>query len=1797
MKKVFFFLIVFLFPFFLAGQTNTDFWFAAPEVTSDHGDQPIFLRLTSFSQSAMVTISEPANTIANFPPITPYIPANSTVSISLGALISQVECKPPNAVLNLGLHVHSNVPITAYYEVANNLNPEIFTLKGNNALGTSFYIPSQSVAYNDAGFVPDAYNSFDIVASENNTVVTITPRKAIVGHAAGVPFTVTLNQGQVYSAQAVGQLASDHLMGSVVTSSKPVSITVKDDSDKFTGQNCADLTGDQIVPVNIIGKEYIVVRGYTSSTTNDYVFVTATADNTQVNVNGTVAAILNAGYSYSFSMSSTNLCSSVTTDKPVYVWHLTGYGCEAGSSLLPAMDCTGSTQVAFTRTTSFSFQMIILTKAGAQGSFLLDGSGSLITAAMFSSVPGNAAYVYARINFTVASLPVGAHILTNSTDIFHMGLIQTYDAGQSGCAYGYFSDFASLNLGPDQTVCPGIPVTLDAGPNRISYSWFLNGLPFTTGVQTIIVTNPGTYSVTVDDHGCILSDTIQIANLPAPVPVISGVTNFCQGSSQQLSVTGTFPAYLWTTGAITQSITVNSGGTYGVTVTGANGCTGSTSVAVTVHPLPVVALAQPSATCSNAAPYLLTGGTPPGGSYSGTGVNTVTGYFDPSSGAGGHLITYTYSDIYGCSGTATKTLTVNTPPVVQLAAQPSVCVSAPPFQLTGGTPAGGTYSGTGVNSVTGVFSPASGTGGHQITYTCTDGNGCSNTAVKTLTVYPLPVVQLAVQPSVCITAPPFQLTGGTPAGGVYSGSGVNSVTGFFSPSAGSGGHQITYTYTDLNGCINSAIRTLTVYPLPVVEMTGQNGACFSTPPFLLTCGTPAGGTYSGPGVNSSTSFFDPSSGLGAHQITYVYTDVHGCTNIATQILTVYTFPDVQLSVQPSSCISDPPFLLTGGTPAGGIYSGTGVNSITGFFDPASGTGVHTITYTYTDGNGCSNSDFKTLTVNQSPVVQLSAQPVVCASVPAFLLTGGIPAGGVYSGPGVNSVTGFFDPSSGAGVHGIVYTYTDANGCSGSDSKALTVNPLPVIQLTGQDATCISAPPFLLTCGTPAGGTYSGPGVNSATGMFDPSVGAGPQVISYSFTNTNGCSDVGYKTIIVNPLPVIQMTGQDGACISAPPFLLTYATPAGGTYSGTGVNSATGMFDPSSGAGAHQITYTYSDVNGCMNTASKTLTVYLLPVVQLPAQPSVCISASPFLLTGGTPAGGVYSGTGVNSVTGFFDPSSGTGMHAITYTYTDANGCTGSDIKPLVVNPLPLVSLASQPAVCISVPPFPLSGGMPSGGRYSGIGVNSLTGFFDPSTGAGTHQVTYSFTDINGCTNAESKVLIVNPLPLVQLVVEPVCITVPPFPLTGGTPAGGQYSGVGVNTGTGLFNPASGAGMHTITYTYTDANTCTASAAAGLSVIPLPLPSGTLGGASTVCQAAQNVSYTLSGTDALATSFNWEMNPASAGTVTGTTTSASVSLDPAFSGMMGIRFQPVSNCGAGNFSGYTSVSVSPKPAVRLSSCNDSVTTKAAKPFILKGGTPTGGVYLVDGVQLASGILDPASLAVSPPDHMVSYSYTNIYNCTDAKNRSLRVNNPSGFICKSVLTDIRDLKTYPTFEMVMGPVHRCWMASNLNYGGFVQDKVVQADNCIVEKYCPGNIVSKCTEDGGLYQWDELMSYWMADNGPAEGRQGLCPPEWHVPTESDWTDLVNYFQGPGLAGWVMLDQNLSNAFHAGTSGILYQNFTWGFMPPGFSASIFWTSTVNPADNARVFSHGLNDINPSVSKYLSARSNAFPVRCVKDY
>ncbi|MNE20451.1 hypothetical protein D3C80_1135730 [compost metagenome] len=199
--------------------------------------------------------------------------------------------------------------------------------------------------------------------------------------------------------------------------------------------------------------------------------------------------------------------------------------------------------------------------------------------------------------------------------------------------------------------------------------------------------------------------------------------------------------------------------------------------------------------------------------------------------------------------------------------------------------------------------------------------------------------------------------------------------------------------------------------------------------------------------------------------------------------------------------------------------------------------------------------------------------------------------------------------------------------------------------------------------------------------------------------------------------------------------MTGGSPAGGTYSGTGVTGTD--FDPS--AGTQTLTYTYTDANNCTSNATATITVNTAPTASQSAIAAVCADAGTVALTGGSPAGGTYSGTGVTGSN--FNPASGT--QVITYSYTDANGCIDTTTTTITVNPLPTVTFTSPvTTLCENHSPLTLSGGSPTGGTYSGTGVSG--GVLNPATaGAGNHAILYSYTDGNGCEDDATFTIVVD----------------------------------------------------------------------------------------------------------------------------------------------------------------------------------------------------------------------------------------------------------------------------------------------------------------------------------------------------------------------------------------------------------------------------------------------------------------------
>jgi len=572
------FLLLLMVSLGIKAQTDDQFWFVAPEVTSNHGDNPIVIRVSAFAEDADITLTQPAN--SNFTPINLTVIAGSTETINLTAFQTLIENQPANQVLNKGLLLESSVPVTAYYEVNNFVNPEIFALKGKNALGQTFYTPFPS-DYNNGTYSPIAISGFEIVATEDNTTITITPTADLVTHPAGIPFTITLNRGQTYSCISNSTSAAGRPIGTSITSNKPIAVTLKDDSASLGG--CRDLMGDQLVPTGVIGSEYIVMKG--SLNFNEKAFILAVENNTQVFVDGnaTPFATLNTGEQVAVDI--TNPTVFITSSAPVYVLHASGFGCELGSAILPSIQCTGSSSVFFTRSTNEFFGLNIMVRPGSEGNFLLNGSSTLVPASAFTVVPGSSGeWMTAQLSFDETQIPVGTtSSLINTaanSELFHLGIIN--GGNSTGCRYGYFSDFSSTYLGENQTVCINDSLLLDGGAGKDSYLW-------STGdtVQQIYVYDPGEYWVVTIKDGCESSDTVNVVQDDPQIQLGSDLVA-CGTSTFELNPGPGFVDFLWSNNATTSTIDITAPGTYWIEAYTSAGCRARDTVNVTFNEIPPI---------------------------------------------------------------------------------------------------------------------------------------------------------------------------------------------------------------------------------------------------------------------------------------------------------------------------------------------------------------------------------------------------------------------------------------------------------------------------------------------------------------------------------------------------------------------------------------------------------------------------------------------------------------------------------------------------------------------------------------------------------------------------------------------------------------------------------------------------------------------------------------------------------------------------------------------------------------------------------------------------------------------------------------------------------------------------------------------------------------------------------------------------------------------------------------------------------------------------------------------------------
>lgn len=198
-------------------------------------------------------------------------------------------------------------------------------------------------------------------------------------------------------------------------------------------------------------------------------------------------------------------------------------------------------------------------------------------------------------------------------------------------------------------------------------------------------------------------------------------------------------------------------------------------------------------------------------------------------------------------------------------------------------------------------------------------------------------------------------------------------------------------------------------------------------------------------------------------------------------------------------------------------------------------------------------------------------------------------------------------------------------------------------------------------------------------------------------------------------------------------------------------------------GPHAITVVAATASGCSTNSSNiiNITVLALPNIQAFATNTTICAGDPVSINA---VGGVSYIWNPGNLTGssvVVFPSTST---TYTVTGTDANGCSNTATMPITVNPLPNVSMNAQStATCVTLNVDPLTG-TPSGGTFSGTGVSGNN--FDPSAaGTGTFTITYTFTDVNGCTNTATTQITVNSCTGIEYTQTPPAFDIYPNPFS------------------------------------------------------------------------------------------------------------------------------------------------------------------------------------------------------------------------------------------------------------------------------------------------------------------------------------------------------------------------------------------------------------------------------------------------
>lgn len=840
----------------------------------------------------------------------------------------------------------------------------------------------------------------------------------------------------------------------------------------------------------------------------------------------------------------------------------------------------------------------------------------------------------------------------------------------------------AVDLGEaSQNFCSGSTVTLDAGTAGVAYEWSTQAT-----TQTLATTTAGTYTVMVRDaRGCENTDAITLLERPTPVAAFTApiacpnvtvdFTNTATLSSGTMTYAWNFDDPTTTTGVSTDEhpqYTYAADGAYQVQLIATSDyqCADTATQTLTVYPQPQTDFTFTNACLGQATAFTNTSTITSGGmtydwTFGDGGTSTQANPSRTFATNTHYLVTLTATSNAGCIQAASHDVSIEYTPVAAFSVD-NVCEGiAVPLQnassITSGTLTyaweyGDTTTGNGTTPIKAYTEG----GDYTITLTAMSAYDCSHTTTQTVHIYKNPIAGFSIADNCQDQAFAFTNTT-TAAEGSLSyawmfGDGTDTTTTTPSKKFNTyGAYEVSLTATTSLGCMDTYAHTVTVYPMPVTSFTLADDCQDETFTFTNTSSIAAGTQayhwdFGDGGTSVKVSPTTAYASADTYTITLTATSDHACETTHTETLHVYALPELDFGGHFATCGTK--YTLDAGNPGSTYVWTDGSTQQTLLVQTNDTYGV-----TVTTAHGCVAYDEVGIVLNGDVLPHLGDDQTVCGRL---TLDAGYP-GSTYAWSTGETTRTIHATTTGT----YTVTVTDANGCVGTDDIDVTVNPIPAVDLGGDQEYCANQQ-VTLDAANP-GDTYQWSDHSEA------------QTLAVTTTNdyyvwvTNRFHCTGGDTvhITINPMPVNALPTSIQVCDT----VTLNAGNAGASYlwhQGTTTRTLT-----VNTSGIYHVTVTTPAQ--CSLEFSSIVTVRYSARVDLGSDQNLCYGQTA-LLNAGT-EGDAYQW--VDGSTGTTLLARESGVYWVDVSRT--NGCVRRDSVEIVVFPEIVNNLQAAYQLCVNEP--------------------------------------------------------------------------------------------------------------------------------------------------------------------------------------------------------------------------------------------------------------------------------------------------------------------------------------------------------------------------------------------------------------------------------------------------------------------------------------------------------------------------------